>query len=131
MGLKSPIGRIALPDLYYAPRWAVFKPIQVHAISLFPVLFERINLSQRPFPRFNPHSARTYYILSSMVLQCPFFLLVMGPHSYNLHGLDVFQDLVYEAVLNVDTARISSGQIANWLFIRRGGLEGILGEDIQ
>jgi len=48
-----------------------------------------------------------------MVLQCPFFLLEMGPHSYDLHGLDVSQDLVYEAVLNVDTSRISPGQIAN------------------
>jgi len=54
----------------------------------------------------------------------------MGPHPYDLHGFDSFQNLVCQAVLNVDTARIGSRQIAIEFFIRREALERILREDI-
>ena len=61
----------------------------------------------------------------------PRLLVVMSPHSDDLYGLDVLYNLVYEAVLDVDAARIGTIQIADQFFIRRGELERIFGEDIK
>jgi len=45
----------------------------------------------------------------------------MGPHSYDLHGLAFFEDLVYEAVLDIDATGISPGKVS-MSFSKGGGV---------
>ncbi len=55
----------------------------------------------------------------------------MSPHSDDLDGLDVFQDLIDKAMLNVDPSRICAEEIAQELFEWRRVLKWIFTEDIQ
>lgn len=49
--------------------------------------------------------------------QCVLF--VMRPHPKNLNGLDVFEDLIDETMLDVDAPGVCSGQVADELFVGR------------
>jgi hypothetical protein len=53
------------------------------------------------------------------------------PHPDNFYGLDVFQYLVNQAVLDVDSSGISTGEIADELLIGWGIPVGIIPEDSQ
>ncbi len=55
----------------------------------------------------------------------------MGPHPDDLHDLDFFMDLVDEAMLNIDSARISAREISYEFFKRRGTLERVFGKSIE
>jgi hypothetical protein len=55
----------------------------------------------------------------------------MGPHPDDLYGLNIFKDLINEAVLNIYAAGISAREISNEFLIRRGALEGILRKGTQ
>jgi len=50
----------------------------------------------------------------------------MGPHSDHLYRSDLLQDLVAKAVLNSDSAGVSSGKITDKLLVGWGGLVRIL-----
>ena len=54
----------------------------------------------------------------------------MGPHSDDLYGFNIFKDLINEAVLNTYAAGISTREISEEFFIRRGALEGVLRKDL-
>ena len=49
----------------------------------------------------------------------------MRPHPNDFHNTSIFEDLINEAMLNVDTARIRTGQITNELLISRRTLERV------
>jgi hypothetical protein len=51
-------------------------------------------------PRAMFFSDRTNFFMDDTFVP---YLFVMSPHPYDLDGSDFFQDLVYEAVLDVDT----------------------------
>ncbi len=50
----------------------------------------------------------------------------MRPHPNHLYGPDIFQNLVYKAVLNIDAPGISPGKIPHQLFKGWRALKGIL-----
>ena len=52
---------------------------------------------------------------------CP-GLIVVGPHPDDLHRFDVIQNLINQAMLDIDPAGASAGEVADELFIRRRGL---------
>ena len=54
-------------------------------------------------------------------------LFVVRPHPDHFHSLFFFQNLIYEAVLNVDSAGIGPGKISYELFGGRRCLVWILG----
>jgi len=58
-------------------------------------------------------------------------LFVMGPHSQDLDGLLLLQNLIYQSVLDIDAAGICAAQIAHQFFKWRRVLKGVLGEDSQ
>ena len=55
----------------------------------------------------------------------------MRPHPDDLDGLDIIENLVDETMLNVDSSRACSGQVADELLIGRWRLVGIFGCDLQ
>ena len=56
---------------------------------------------------------------------------VMGPHAEDLHHPLLFQNLIYQAVLNVDPARVGACQITHELFIGRRVYEWISGQNSE
>lgn len=58
-------------------------------------------------------------------------LLVVTPKPQYLHHPFLFNNLVYEAVLDVDSARVGTGEVTNQLFESRGSAVGILCKQIQ
>jgi len=50
---------------------------------------------------------------------------VMRPHPNHFHSAPIFKDLIDETMLDIDAARIRSGQITDKLFISWGSLEGV------
>lgn len=58
-------------------------------------------------------------------------LFVMSPHSDDLDGLDLFQNLVDESMLNSDAAGISPQKISDQFFKGGRGLKGIFGKDFN
>jgi hypothetical protein len=58
-------------------------------------------------------------------------LFVMGPHSDDLDGLDVIQDLIDEAMLNVDSSGAGSGEITDRFLKGRRDLIGIKGKKVE
>src|SRR5437867_12251822 len=57
--------------------------------------------------------------------------LVVRPHANHLDDALLLQHLVYEPVLNIDTTRICSGQVANEFLKRWNLLKGIGCEDVE
>ena len=55
----------------------------------------------------------------------------MGPHAENLDGVDFWENLVDEAMLDVAAAGIGAGQVAHEFFKRWRRLEGIFFEDME
>jgi hypothetical protein len=55
----------------------------------------------------------------------------MRPHPDDLDGLDFVEDLIHEAVLDIDPAGQGSGQIAHELFEGWGSLIRILGKKFE
>lgn len=49
----------------------------------------------------------------------------MRPHPNDFHNAPMFEDLIDETMLDVDAARIHSGQITDELLIPWRSLEGI------
>ena len=62
---------------------------------------------------------------------CSTGLIVMGPHPKHLDGTFVFDDLIDEAVLNIDPARICPAKISDKSLKRRRPPKGIIGEDAE
>ena len=58
-------------------------------------------------------------------------LLVVRPHADDLDGLEVVEDLVDEAVLDVDSAGAGAGQVADESLVPRRGLVGILAQNVE
>jgi len=56
-------------------------------------------------------------------------LFVMSPHSEDLDGSYLFQDLIDETVLDIDPTRIGSGKVSDQLFKGWRGLKRIFGQD--
>ena len=56
---------------------------------------------------------------------------VMRPQAQNLDGAFNFVDLIQQAMLNVDAARISPHEIPNQLFVRRRILKRIFRDDVE
>ena len=52
-------------------------------------------------------------------------LFIMRPHADNLYGLDIFQELVNQSMLNVDPSGIGAGQITYKFFVWWGIFKGI------
>ena len=50
----------------------------------------------------------------------------MGPHSDHLYRSDLLQDLVNEAVLNINSPRVSAEKVAGKLLMRWRGLVRVL-----
>ena len=55
----------------------------------------------------------------------------MSPHSDDLDGSDLFQDLIDETVLDIDSTQIGSGKVTDQLFKGWRGLKRILGQDFK
>lgn len=55
----------------------------------------------------------------------------MRPHSQYLYGHVVRKDPVYQAMLDIDPARICASEVADQLFKRRWRLEGIDGQNFE
>ena len=55
----------------------------------------------------------------------------MRPKANNLHHPFVFEHLIHQPVLNIDTARIGAGQIAHELFVRWRILVGVLSQNFE
>ena len=56
---------------------------------------------------------------------------VVCPHPKDFHNVTFFEDLINEAMLNVDAARIRSGQITNELLVSRRSLERVEFKDFE
>ena len=55
----------------------------------------------------------------------------MSPHSNDLDSSYLFQDLVDETVLDIDSTRIGSGKVPDEPFKGWRGLKRILGQDFK
>jgi len=55
----------------------------------------------------------------------------MAPHSKHLDGTLTFHDLIDEAVLNIDAARVCAAQIPEEFLKRWRPPEGIIGENAE
>ena len=55
----------------------------------------------------------------------------MRPETQNFDRFLFLEDLIDQAVLNVDAAAMGALQITDQLFIRWGTLKGVLGQDVQ
>jgi hypothetical protein len=55
----------------------------------------------------------------------------VGPHANDLDGLEVVEDLVDEAVLDVDAARAGAGEVADEFLIGRLGLMRVRAQDVE
>jgi len=55
----------------------------------------------------------------------------MAPQAQDFYDLFCFQNLIDEAMLDVDTSGIGPGQIANQLLVGWGILVGVLAENFQ
>ena len=55
----------------------------------------------------------------------------MGPHPNDFDGPDIIQNLIDQAVLDIDPARAGSRQIADQALVWRGTLVRIRGEQCQ
>ena len=55
----------------------------------------------------------------------------MRPHSDNFHRLDVVEDLINQAMLDVDSSRINTSEIAYELFVWRRVAVWVFSEQIQ
>ena len=58
-------------------------------------------------------------------------LFIMGPHAQHFYDAGRFENLVNQAVLNIDPAGVGALKIADELFKRRWGLERIGGQNFQ
>ena len=58
-------------------------------------------------------------------------LFAMGPHADDFHGVLVFQNLIDQPMLDVDSTGVGSRQIADELFAGWRIRERVLGEDFQ
>jgi hypothetical protein len=55
----------------------------------------------------------------------------MAPHAEHLDSTFVFDDLIHEAMLNIDAARVCAAQIPEEFLKRRRPPKGITGENAQ
>jgi hypothetical protein len=55
----------------------------------------------------------------------------MSPHPKHLDDPFVFDDLIHQTVLNIDTARVCAAQIPEQLLKRRRPSIGIVGENVE
>lgn len=55
----------------------------------------------------------------------------MCPHPNDLYDMAIFQYLIHETMLNIDSTGVGSGQITNEFLVTRRSLEGILFEDLK
>jgi hypothetical protein len=58
-------------------------------------------------------------------------LFIMGPHADDLDQLFFFQHLIDQAMLNINSTGICTGQISYQLMVRWRAFEGVLLENIQ
>lgn len=56
---------------------------------------------------------------------------VVSPHTDNLDRVLGVINLIHQAVLDVDTAGVGSGQISDELFVWRGILKWVLRDDVE
>jgi hypothetical protein len=56
---------------------------------------------------------------------CGVALFIMRPHSKNLHGFYRIQHLINKAMLDIDSARISTAHVTNQFLKERWSLIGI------
>lgn len=49
---------------------------------------------------------------------------IMAPHAQNLDDLFFLEDLIHQAVLNIDAPQVCAGKVAYQLFVRGGLLKG-------
>lgn len=55
----------------------------------------------------------------------------MRPQTQNFDGLLFFIDLIYQPMLNIDSAAICAVQITDQLFMRRRHLTGVVPDDLD
>lgn len=58
-------------------------------------------------------------------------LFVVGPQPYDFHGFDLRQNLIDQAVLNVDAPGARPSQISDQLFVWGRILKGVLPKDFK
>lgn len=56
-------------------------------------------------------------------------LLVMGPHTKNLDHVFFLKNLIYEAMLDVDSAGYGAFEVPDQCFVGRWSSEGVYGEN--
>src|SRR6266481_2749279 len=67
--------------------------------------------------------------VSSTIPHKPSF--IMGPHPKHFYDPGFFKDLIYQTVLNIDTAGIRASEVADQFFIRWRSPEEIGGQNFE